>query len=115
MHGHFFNLLRTTFDLGLYDEVAKQRARRTVGYFVLTIIAYSVALTAANFFHGRALIRRELVPMLERLPVVDVRGGVAQSRPPEPWARSFEDNGVTTSFIIDTTGARTDLGPNEQG
>jgi len=116
MPGHFPNLLRTTFDFALYDEVTKQRARRTAGYFALLVVVLSIVLTAATVFHMRAFIKKEITPELDKLPVVTIRNGVASTNVPQPWVRDFDDgNGVRTIFAIDTTGKMTGFAPGEQG
>jgi hypothetical protein len=117
MPGHFPNMLRTAFDFALYGEVIRQRARRTVGYFALLVVVLSFVLTVANMFHLRAFIKKEVLPELSKLPVVTIKGGVASANVPQPWIKSFRDEGSgwNTIVVVDTTGEVKGFRGDEQG
>lgn len=117
MPGHFESMVRSFHDLSLYGEVATQRSRRTVGYVAIIVALASLVAATAYTFKARALINKELIPEIDRLPVITIKDHIASVNVPQPWVRSFEDPSthLKSILVIDTTGKVTDFKFDEQG
>jgi hypothetical protein len=110
-------MVRSVYDWSLYDEVTRQRARRTVGYVTLLVILIGLLQAVIITVQLRGLVRNELIPELGKLPVVTIKDHVASTNVPEPWVKSFKDSnsGLKTIFVIDTTGQTKGFAFDEQG
>jgi hypothetical protein len=117
MPGHFQSMARSLYDLSLYGEVAPQRPRRTVGFFALVLLFSSLAMATALTLQLRKVVHNDLVPEIDKLPVVQVKNHEASVNVEQPWQRSFEDPNthMKTVVIIDTTGRITDFAIDQQG
>jgi hypothetical protein len=110
-------MARSVFDWSLYDEVTRQRARRTVGYVTLLVILVGLLQSLIVTVQLRGFVRNELIPELGKLPVVTIKDHVASTNVPEPWVKSFKDpnSGLKTIVAIDTTGQTKGFAFDEQG
>ncbi len=117
MASHLRNIARSTWDLSLAGEVARQPARRTVGYFAIVLLLSSLAVATGLTLRLRAVVWRDLAPEIDKLPVVKIRHGQVSTNVPQPWRRQLEDTSthMKTILVIDTTGQVTDFAPDEQG
>jgi hypothetical protein len=110
-------IARACYDWSLYDEVTRQRARRTVGYFTLLVVIAGLIVAATVTVQLRSFVRNEFIPELGKLPVVTIRDHQASANVPQPWEKSFADpnTGLKTIVVIDTTGQKRDFALDEQG
>jgi hypothetical protein len=117
MFSQLFAMVRSIYDWSLYDEVTRQRARRTVGYFSLLVVLTGLIVAAIVTVQLRGFVRNELIPELGKLPVVTIKDHIASTNVPEPWVKSFKDpnSGMKSIFAIDTTGQVKGFEFDEQG
>jgi hypothetical protein len=113
--GHLAAFARAWFDLGVFAKVARQRGRRTLGFYLLLVLFATLTTTlwATVELHKAAKL---IEPHLREIPNVTIKNGVASADVEQPWVRSLgNENGMEFVLIIDTTGKLDDFAPDQQG
>jgi hypothetical protein len=107
---------RVSFDLSIFERVARQRLRRTLVYLLL-LVAISAAATTASWMAQLHKAVRWLEPHLDEIPTVVIKNGQASADVEQPWVKRLgtDDHGHEVVAIIDTTGRRQQFAPNEIG
>ncbi len=113
---HLEALSRVSFDLDVFARVARQKLRRTFVYLLLLVTLSAASSTVSLMLKLREVVRW-LEPHLDEIPTITIRDGRASADVEQPWVKRLgsDDHGHDVVAIIDTTGQRSDFGPNEIG
>ena len=111
------SVIRSLHDPALYREAAGRSLPRSLLHLVRLAFLAALALTAAATLWLSSLWTEHVAPVLDSLPTITIRDGVATVEGPQPWVRRVvrDRDGHDWVIILDTTGRTEDLGAGERG
>src|SRR5262245_50433592 len=111
------NVIRSLPDPRLYREVAGRSWLRSLLQLGRLAFLAALALTTAATLWLSSLWSEHVAPVLDSLPTITIRDGVASVDGPQPWSRRVvrDQAGHDWVIILDTTGRTQDFGASERG
>src|SRR5262249_16953723 len=103
------DVIRSLHDPGLYREAAGRSLPRSLLPLGRLALLTALALTTAATLWLSSLWSEHVAPVLDALPTITIRNGVATVEGPQPWVRRVvrDQAGHDWVIVLDTTG-RTD-------
>lgn len=110
-------ILGSLYDPRVYRAAARRgRLRSTLQLARVALLSAVCFTTAATLFIA-SLWKERVAPVLDAIPTITIKNGVATVEGPQPWARRVirDAAGHDWVIVLDTTGRTTELGAAERG
>lgn len=109
-------VVRSLHDPNLYRAAAARSLLRSVMHLGRLALLSALALTTAATLWLSTVWRDHVRPVLDAVPTITIRDGVASVDGPQPWVRRVarDAQGHEWLILLDTTG-RTDFARDERG
>jgi hypothetical protein len=110
-------IVRPLHDAQAYRDAAARSLPRTLWHVARLALLAALALTIAATFWLSSLWRDHVGPVLDSIPTVTIRRGVATVDAAQPWVRRVMRDGSGRDWlvILDTTGRTADFAHGERG